>query len=51
MTKSYDVTNQSHRKSQKTETQQNVYFAVCGIKILCKISKVPFEILHKILNP
>ena len=26
-------------------------FAVFGFKILCEISKVPFEISHKILNP
>ena len=26
-------------------------FAVYGLKILCEISNVPFEISHKILNP
>ena len=28
----------------------NAYFAVYGFKILCEISKVPFEISHKFLN-
>ena len=29
----------------------NAYFAAYGFKILREISKVPFEISHKILNP
>ena len=35
---------------QKKRRQQNAHFAVYGFKILCEISKVPFEISHKILN-
>ena len=31
--------------------RKNANFAVYGFKILCEISKVPFEISHKILNP
>ena len=36
--------------TQKLKTV-NAYFAAYGFKILCEISKVPFEISHKILNP
>ena len=38
----------THTQNSK---QWNAYFAVYGFKILCEISKVPFEISHKILNP
>ena len=37
--------------TRKNTRQWNAYFAVYGYEILCEISKVPFEILHKILNP
>ena len=36
---------------RKNKRHQNAYFAAYGFKILCEISKVPFEISHKILNP
>ena len=29
----------------------NAYFAVYGFNFSCEISKVPFKISHKILNP
>ena len=45
----------SHFKDAVTYTQKhkqlNAYFAVYGLKILCEISNVPFEISHKILKP
>ena len=31
---------------QKLKTAKYAYFAVYGFKILCEISKVPFEISH-----
>ena len=32
-------------------TAQIAYFAAYGFKILCELSKVPFEITHQKLNP
>ena len=32
-------------------TVKCIFFGVYGFKILCEISKVPFEISHKILIP
>ena len=52
LTKADDVTIQRYRNSHaKIENSKNAYFAVYGFKILCEISKVPFEISHKNLNP
>ena len=49
-TKAYDDTIQRYRKSQKNWKSVKVYFAVYGFKILCEKAKVPFEIMHVILN-
>ena len=51
LTKAYDVTIQRYRNSHATNRrQQNPYFTVYGFKILCEISKGPFEISHKLWN-
>ena len=52
LTKAYDVTIQIYRNSHtKTENSRMHILRCMGSKFLCEISKVPFEILHKILNP
>ena len=52
LTVAYDVTIQRCRNSYaKMEYSKNTYFAVRGFKILFEISKVSFEISHKIWNP
>ena len=50
-TEAYDVTNQRYRNSHaKIEDRKMQILWCAGLKILCEISKVPFEISHKILN-
>ena len=53
LTKAYDVTIQRYRNSHAKieDSKMHILFVVYGFKILCEISKVPFEISHKILNP
>ena len=49
---SYDVTIQRYRKSHtKIKFSKMHIFRCIGLKIVCEISKAPFEISHKILNP
>ena len=52
LTKTYDITIQRYCKSQLNINVIKMHILlVYGFKILCEISKVPFEISHKILNP
>ena len=50
LTKAYDVTIQRYRNTQKNWSQQNAYFPLYKLKMLCETPKVPFVISHKLLN-
>ena len=45
------VTFHAHILTKSWLWAHKVFVTVYGFKILCEISKVPFEISHKILNP
>ena len=51
LTKAYKVRHNSKilQIAPKNKSQWNAYFAVYGFKNLCEISKLSFEISHKIL--
>ena len=51
LAKAYDVTIQRYRNSHAKIEKSKMHILRCmDSKILCEISKVPFEISHKILN-
>ena len=51
LTKACDVTIKIYRQlNAKTKSVKYIFWGV-WIQTFCKISKVPFEILHHILNP
>ena len=50
LTKAYDVTTQRYRNSHAKIEDSKMHLLRCEFKILCEISKVPFEISRKILN-
>ena len=49
--KVYDITIWRYRKSHTKVEVIKMHICSVWIQILCEISKVPFEISHKTLNP